>query len=59
VTPWGRSHKPPDDELVCTTTYTNYQWDQSYHLQALDLFALFAIGLLAVMIWKKYKKEDV
>jgi hypothetical protein len=44
---------------VCTTTYTNYQWDQSYHLQALDLFALFAIGLLAVMIWKKYKKEDV
>lgn len=54
---FGRSRPAHSDDVVCTTYHTNYQWAQSYHLQALDLFALAVIGLMAVMLWRKYGKE--
>jgi hypothetical protein len=54
---YGRSHPAPSDDVVCTTYVTNYQWGQSYHLQALDLFALAVIALLSVMLWRKYRRE--
>ena len=58
----GRGQQPepfdPHDYRVCTVIeHTEYIFNDP-HLRALSAFAIIMIGVLTIMIWRHYRKED-